>query len=408
MKKKQQLEITTLKNGLKILFYKTNNFATNISIIANTIESNYPNTKPGTAHFLEHLILEASEKYPNEEAIEFAIHKYGGNINAATSNKFTMFTVNILNKHFKKGLDVLANCIQKPLLLDKDIKKERKVILNEVILQDENFEEQMDLKLIPASYTNSPFSTSIIGNKKTIKSISKQDLLNFYQKTYIPNNMFVIIIGNIKNPVKLIEKKFVFKKQKLKKTILPVKFKQLNKTLKLTSNLVDSTKGIMLYDSKNLDNQHVFASTIFCHILDRYKGGTLSNKLRNKFSIYDFSIFKLRTKKHSAILFNFSIRDTNPIKIFKEIHSTIKNINLTEKEFDELKIYYESTMQMYLDQPKILSQILIDYETNGLDPRTHFLITEKLKKLTLKDFNKIKDYFKKPNKLILTKKEKKC
>jgi predicted Zn-dependent peptidase len=397
------LKITTLENGLKILFYKTKNKTTNISLYVRAGEANSTKNSRGVAHFVEHLILEASKNYKDSETINFAVNKFGGDINAMVDQEETGFVVNILNKHYKEGIKVLADCIQNPLFLEKDIKKERKVILNEAILCDEDFDDLMRRKLLSKMYENSPFSINIIGKKSTIKKISREQILDFYNKYYLPNNMFIVITGDIQDPLPFIKEQFVFKEGILNKQTKPIIKKQVSETIKLSSKLVDSTKGLICYDLPLFNDKYLIATSMFYLVLNNFKGGILLNHLRTKFGIYDSIIYQLRDENHFVVMIDFSIRNEDPELIFKEINNFLNNLNFSEEEFLDIKNFFKSSIEMLEDSSRTISTILANYELRGIDPKRHLHIDEEVDKLVLSDFNKVKGYFSNAGKLILEK-----
>jgi predicted Zn-dependent peptidase len=397
------LKITTLENGLKILFYKTKNKTTNISLYVRAGEANSTKNSRGVAHFVEHLILEASKNYKDSETINFAVNKFGGDINAMVDQEETGFVVNILNKHYKEGIKVLADCIQNPLFLEKDIKKERKVILNEAILCDEDFDDLMRRKLLSKMYENSPFSINIIGKKSTIKKISREQILDFYNKYYLPNNMFIVITGDIQDPLPFIKEQFVFKEGILNKQTKPIIKKQVSETIKLSSKLVDSTKGLICYDLPLFNDKYLIATSMFYLVLNNFKGGILLNHLRTKFGIYDSIIYQLRDENHFVVMIDFSIRNEDPELIFKEINNFLNNLNFSKEEFLDIKNFFKSSIEMLEDSSRTISTILANYELRGIDPKRHLHIDEEVDKLVLSDFNKVKGYFSNAGKLILEK-----
>ncbi|MFA5764204.1 MAG: pitrilysin family protein [archaeon] len=397
------LDITTLENGFKVLFYKTKNKATNISVYVKVGEVNSTPESRGVAHFVEHLILENSKNYKDSEEINFAVNKFGGDINAMVDQEETGFFVNILNKHYKEGIKVLADCIQNPLFLEAGIEKERKVILNEAILSDEDFDDLMQRKLLEKMYTNSPFSINVIGKKSTIKTISREQILDFYNKHYVPNNMFIVITGDIEDPLPFIKEQFVFKKGILDKQKKPILKKQVSETIKLSSKLVDSTKGLMCYDLPLVTDKYLTATSMFYLVLNNFKGGVLLNHLRAKFGIYDSMIFQLRDEDHAMVMVDFSIRDTDPEVIFTEINDFLNNLKFSEEEFLDMKNFFKSSIEMLEDSSRTISTILANYELKGIDPRRHLNIDAEVDKILLSDFNKVKGYFASPAKLILEK-----
>src|SRR3989344_1196407 len=91
----------------------------------------------GISHFFEHMAFKGSKKRPTARKVSEAIDSIGGEFNAGTSKEWTNFYVKCRNTHIKIAFDVISDMILNPILDNKEIEKEKGVILEEIALNED-------------------------------------------------------------------------------------------------------------------------------------------------------------------------------------------------------------------------------------------------------------------------------
>lgn len=153
-------------------------------------------TPTGIAHFLEHKMFERKDD-------PFSFYgKYGTDVNAATSDDYTCYYFTG-NKCFNKSLKYLLNWIQTLDITEKQVKKEQGIILEEASMYKDNPSRVMYNKVKENIYVNDPKQHKVIGTDEDIVKITKEDLDLCYKNFYVPNNMSLIVTGNV-NPKEVI------------------------------------------------------------------------------------------------------------------------------------------------------------------------------------------------------------
>src|SRR3990167_4175398 len=149
-----------LGNGLTILYYPKKGNSVVVEVMINVGSCHEKSDERGISHFLEHILFEGTKKRPTNKEISNEIERIGGDFNAYTSTGKTCFYAKVLKKHFLIAVDVLADILQNPLLKEKDIKKEKNVVLKEIamiydeprfhqwILLQQNLFEKQDRKSV--------------------------------------------------------------------------------------------------------------------------------------------------------------------------------------------------------------------------------------------------------------------
>ncbi len=150
----------------------------------------------GSAHFLEHIVFRGT---PTRTAKRIAtdLESLGAYLNAFTTKDHTCLYVRALTRHFATSLTVLADVAQNPLFADRDVEKERAVILEEMrSLEDEPEEEVADM-LDMSLFGSHPLAHPISGTPESVRHISREDLQRFHTRFFHPKNIVIAVTGNI-------------------------------------------------------------------------------------------------------------------------------------------------------------------------------------------------------------------
>lgn len=150
----------------------------------------------GVAHFLEHLFFKGTKKYPTGE-FDKILESKGAVTNAATSKDFTHYYITIPSNQFDLAMDLHADMLMNPLLPRKELEKERKVVLEEISKDATNPSDMVFENLNSMFYKTHPYKRKVIGTKEIIENITREEILEFYNKYYTPSNMVTIIIGDV-------------------------------------------------------------------------------------------------------------------------------------------------------------------------------------------------------------------
>ena len=200
----------TLKNGLTIVGEEIPYLkSVSLGVWINTGSRLESAKESGVSHFIEHMLFKGTK---NRSAKDIArdIDSLGGEINAFTNKECTCYYVHLLDEHINKGIDVLSDMILNSSFNSDDIDKERFVILEELKMYEDSLDDLSYDLLAENIYPNDGLGRNILGNRDTIKNLSREDILNHYNKYYLPNNAIISICGNFKfnEVVKVIEDKF--------------------------------------------------------------------------------------------------------------------------------------------------------------------------------------------------------
>lgn len=164
----------------------------------------------GASHFLEHMMFKGAKKY-GKNTIDFIIEGSGGSTNAYTTNDQTVYYENLPSQQLEQMLDIEADRMENLLLDKEDFTKEREVVLEERKMRYENSPRgQLYLKMMETLYAGTPYGRSVIGDIPDLRSVSREQIHAYFKKFYAPNNVTLVLVGDVKtsDAKRIIKEKF--------------------------------------------------------------------------------------------------------------------------------------------------------------------------------------------------------
>jgi predicted Zn-dependent peptidase len=153
----------------------------------------------GVSHFAEHLFFKGTQRRPTSKEITQDIEGVGGIINAGTDKELTIFWCKVAKPHFPIALDVLSDLLLNSLFDGKEIEQERLIISEEINMNLDIPQQRISMLIDQLLWPEQPLGREVIGYKETVSSITREQLLNYITRRYMPNNTVISIAGNIQH-----------------------------------------------------------------------------------------------------------------------------------------------------------------------------------------------------------------
>ena len=150
----------------------------------------------GLSHAMEHMIFKGTPKRKVGD-ITREINDVGGKINAYTSSDRTVFLVDLPSKSWRVGLDVLGDAVMNCSFPEEEWKKERDVILREHAMGKDDPNRVLYKLHARTAYTVHPYKFPTIGHEDVFQTLTREDLLEFFRRNYTPDNMMMVVVGDI-------------------------------------------------------------------------------------------------------------------------------------------------------------------------------------------------------------------
>ncbi|NPE51205.1 pitrilysin [Dickeya dadantii] len=201
----RQYQAIRLDNGMTVLLVSDTQATRSLAALALPVGSlDNPPQQPGLAHYLEHMLLMGSKRYPQADGLAEFLKMHGGSHNASTASYRTAFYLEVENDALQPAVDRLADAIAEPLLDPVNADRERHAVNAELTMaraRDGLRMEQVEAETINPAHPGSRFAG---GNLETLsdKPGSKlhDELVNFYQRYYSANLMKGVIYGKLPLP----------------------------------------------------------------------------------------------------------------------------------------------------------------------------------------------------------------
>ena len=139
----------------------------------------------GLSHILEHMLFKGTtSRAPG--VIASQVQDQGGYINAYTSYDRTVYWIDVPAKGASKAVDILADAMMNATLPEAEYTKEQDVIRREFAMGYDNPDRTASLLLFRTAYHVSPFKEPVIGHLDIYNKLSRQDVLDYYKRRYVP------------------------------------------------------------------------------------------------------------------------------------------------------------------------------------------------------------------------------
>lgn len=325
-----------LQNGLTLLFEKRRSPIVSIFLAVRLGSAYEAGANKGICHFIEHAVFKGTKKR-NAEEIEHAIEKVGGYINANTEEEETAFYVKIPSKHLELGLDVLADIVLNPLFDEKEIERERDVILEEIKMYNDLPEEYVIDKLKSLLYKE-PFGMLSTGTESIVSNIKRQDLCNFHT-LYSPENIVLVVVGgvNFTDVLELTRKKFIAEPKTPVKTRIEIE-SSFGQIIQRRSNLHQSHLALGFH-MPSLSDKLRYAADVANTILGVGASSRLYQEIREKRGLaYSVKSIIRQERDYGYITIYAGVKKENIMAVRNIVIKEIRNLqDLQSKELEEAK-----------------------------------------------------------------------
>ena len=149
----------------------------------------------GLAHVHEHMLFKGTAKRGVGQ-IAREVEGAGGEINAWTSFDQTVYHVVMSSRELDRGLDVMADALQRSAFEPHELERELEVILEEIKRSNDAPSRVASRLLFETAYVTHPYRKPVIGTVDSVRSFTREDVLRFYEKWYTADNMVLVIGGD--------------------------------------------------------------------------------------------------------------------------------------------------------------------------------------------------------------------
>jgi predicted Zn-dependent peptidase len=184
-------------NGFELLLVEnhTNPIIATIIVTKTGLRNETP-ANNGVSHMLEHLTFNGTNTRTQKQLYD-DLDYYGIYLNAQTSEDYTTYMALNHKTQIDQTLDIMSDMLFNSTFPEEKFEKEKGIVIEEIRKDFENNNFQLEMELRQAFYQNPPYSMPVIGTIESIGKMTREQVVQYYDTYYSPNNMIAMVIGDV-------------------------------------------------------------------------------------------------------------------------------------------------------------------------------------------------------------------
>ena len=188
---------TTLANGISVVTEcLTESHAVSLGVWVKTGSRHETAPVSGISHFIEHMLFKGTGRRSAHD-IAKEIDSVGGILNGFTSQESSCFYVKVLAEKLPLAVDLLGDLLGHPRFDSMDIEKERRVIVQEIAMIEDNPDEYVHDMFIHNFWEGHPLGRPVIGTRQTVGGLNREQMLSFLGERYGGDNLTIVAVGRL-------------------------------------------------------------------------------------------------------------------------------------------------------------------------------------------------------------------
>lgn len=358
----------------------------------------------GIAHVFEHMLFKGTEKRKLGQ-IAGEVEAAGGYINAFTSYDNTVYHLAVASRYFDTGLDILSDAIQYSSFDPDELKKELEVVLEEIRMGEDDPGRKLYKNILSTAYTTHPYKKPVIGFTDTVKSFTREQIIDFFKRWYAPNNMTLVIVGDFDKNKALDVIKNSFKDFKPGAELhKPRPQEPLQKELRtiISGEEIKESHLAMAFHIPSLSHPDTYAIDVLANIVGQGESSRLYQRLKEREQIvHGISTYAMTPKEPGVFFVNANLEAKNAKRTIEEVMKEIEKVKhdgVSVTELNKAKLNLESDFVYERETMEGRARQLGYFEVTAGDIAFEKSYLEGISKVTSDDIKRIaRQYLKEDN-----------
>lgn len=390
---KDMFKKTVLENGLRILTAPMQGTNTVTVLVLCGTGSDYESSEiGGISHFLEHMFFKGTKNRPTPDVIKHELDGMGSISNAFTSHEITGYHIKAAKTYLDQSLDLLSDIYNNSLLDGSEIERERQVIVEE--LHKDRDTPTLYIWWVWESllYRNQPAGRDVIGEEKIIRSIKREDFVNYFNHQYVASNTAVVVAGNFdeNKTIKNIQSIFGGVRHSLPERQKPqVKEIQDSPALHIEYKDTDQTHIALGFRGFNAHHSRRYAVEVLATLLGGSWSSRMWDRIRDKLGLAYTVLSVHESYSNRGYLITYAGVDhgnvEKTIKVALEEYKKISQELVLDIELKRVKDYIKGTTLIGLEASNAVASFIGTEEMVTGKPVTVDEIFAKIDSVTSSD-----------------------
>ncbi|MHB9019950.1 MAG: M16 family metallopeptidase [Minisyncoccota bacterium] len=397
-----------LKNGLRIVLVPMKNSMATTFLVLVEAGSKYENKEiNGISHFLEHMCFKGTKKRPSALIISSEMESLGAVYNAFTGQEVTGYYAKVSPDKIDNALDIISDMYMNPLLEEKEIQKEKGVIIEEINMYEDLPMRKVHENFMRLVYGDQPAGWAIAGKKEVVLAVNREKMVDYRKKLYVPEATTIVVAGAFpeKTMLKKLDKIFGDLSKLNKTGKEKVVELQSKPKIDLETKQSDQTHLVMGFRAFDMFDKRKYALNVLCDILGGGMSSRLFQKVREELgAAYYINCGSQLFTDHGIMAISAGVDNKKiniVIKAILEELNKIKNTSVSAIELDKSKNHICGSMMIGLETSDSLAEFYGEQELfkeKIFDPEQ---IVKKIKAVKAEDIRSLAKEIIQNNKLNL-------
>lgn len=192
----KEYELVELPNGIRVIHKQvTDSKIAHVGVMLDIGSRDELENEQGLAHFWEHMVFKGTKKRKAFHIIN-RLESLGGELNAYTTKEKICFYSSVLHNHLDKSVELLADITFNSTFPEKQIVKERTVILEEMAMYRDSPEDAIQDDFDELIFPNHALGKNILGTEETVSSFTRSNFQSFLQRNLNTEKIVISSVGN--------------------------------------------------------------------------------------------------------------------------------------------------------------------------------------------------------------------
>jgi len=358
-----------LKNGLRIVLVPMKNSMATTFLVLVEAGSKYENKEiNGISHFLEHMCFKGTKKRPSALAISSEMESLGAVYNAFTGQEVTGYYAKVSRDKIDNALDIVSDMYINPLLEEKEIQKEKGVIIEEINMYEDLPMRKVHENFMKLVYGDQPAGWAIAGKKEVVLAVNREKMISYRKDHYVPEATTIVVAGAFKEKemLKKLDKIFGGLLRSDKSGKEKVVESQSKPKVALETKQSDQTHLVMGLRAFGMFDERKYALNVLCDILGGGMSSRLFQKVREELgAAYYVNCGSSLFTDHGLLAISAGVDNKKINIVIKAILGEldkIKNVLVSKTELDKSKNHICGSMMIGLETSDSLAEFYGEQE----------------------------------------------
>jgi len=286
----------------------------------------------GLSHYLEHLVAGGSTNLKSEAEYKSIINQLGGASNAYTTTDHTAYFIQSSSESVDTALQVLFEWVTQANWTNAEFEREKGVVLKEMDRAKRNVNRRIYQKTQALFYKDSPYRHPVIGYHESVRKTTSQDLKQYYRLQYVPENMVVVVGGNVSQQALVDTVKSTF--GQLKATASPIRYQNNHHRILSKSHsmhqidALQSPRIVIRYPIVTFYNDDVYPLDLLAFIFGHSDQSLMYQELVVKQKLATSVRVSSITPMHDTGYFEIVLESTHPpLQVIDQVQSFINQFS---------------------------------------------------------------------------------